>query len=665
MVKPLGVKLNNMDENRVDKLYKQILAANDAYRKGEPFISDAEFDSWEDELRKLNPNHEWFMRGVNDKAPKNRKIKLPYPMMSLDKTKTIDGVLAWMSKFPEATFVITPKYDGLSVGFDKDMSWTRGDGVIGQDCTKHLTFAAKPPISIMLQSSVIRGEIIFTNENWKRFKDIYPDAASSRNSATGLINGDFDSNRSEDYSLLTIMPYEIIGSDWPKECQLNYLGCKNFVKVSAAQINDEFLLNLFIQWKNQYPIDGLVIDVNETVYRNGTEANGNPSYSIAYKSPKFSEAATGVIKEVELNVNRYGIVTPVIVLEEPVILSGATINRVSGINMSYVTLWGLVPGEKVTIVRSGEVIPKIIGVGSTFIPFRETYNKVGDYLIDYNTNSTQRLFEMKNSNVTIPDSLKVCPHCSSKLEELVNEDGDWCEMYCPNEHCDGRLMESAIKFFTIAQIDGFGDKKITQIASRCLITSYPMYFDILNIDEEFLLRLDGWAETSAKAFVNECNKIKTTLPFARFLHATGWFGELGEKTLQKILDSDGWDMPIEELINIEGIQTKTATTFLTGKELYNKYEWVLKPMFNFAYIKTSDIVNDGKLSGLNVCMTGFRDKMLTNQITENGGNVLDSLTKNVNCLITKDKNSTSSKITKAHKLGIEVVDIQEFKEKYL
>jgi NAD-dependent DNA ligase len=192
-----------------------------------------------------------------------------------------------------------------------------------------------------------------------------------------------------------------------------------------------------------------------------------------------------------------------------------------------------------------------------------------------------------------------------------------------------------------------------------------MYFDILNVDVDFLLRLDGWAETSAKAFVNECNKIKTTLPFARFLHATGWFGELGEKTLQKILDADGWDMPIEELINIEGIQTKTATTFLKGKELCNKYEWVFKPMFNFAYVKTSDVVNDGKLSGFNVCMTGFRDKMLASQISELGGNVLDSLTKNVNCLITKDKNSTSSKITKAQKMGIEVVDIQEFKTKYI
>jgi NAD-dependent DNA ligase len=64
-------------------------------------------------------------------------------------------------------------------------------------------------------------------------------------------------------------------------------------------------------------------------------------------------------------------------------------------------------------------------------------------------------------------------------------------------------------------------------------------------------------------------------------------------------------------------------------------------------------------------MTGFRDKMLAAQISELGGNVLDSVTKNVNCVITKDKNSTSSKIAKAKKMGIEVVTIEEFKTIYL
>lgn len=651
-------------QNKIAELLALLKKANNAYRAGEPFLTDFEFDALENELRGIDPTNEWFKLAVNDKTPKKRKFKLPYPMMSLDKVKTIDALLEWIGKYPDATFVITPKYDGLSVGLNNKMSWTRGDGIIGQNCSEHLNYTEKPYL-IETQNVVIRGEIIFTNDNWHKFKDLHPEAVSSRNSATGLINGDFDVNRVEDYSLLSIMAYEIFDSTMPKNVQLNYLGNNVYEKVNAQQINDEFLLNLYTKWKNQYPIDGLVIDVNEPIYRNGTEANGNPSYTIAYKSPQFSETAIAIIKDIELNVNRYGIVTPVAILETPIFLSGAQITRVSAINMNYVTMWGLVPGEKITIVRSGEVIPKIIGVGSVVIPFREVYNKVGDYLRDYNEYSTKRLFEMKETNVSLPDNLTVCPHCGTKLKELINDDGSWCEMCCPNQTCQGRIMEGVIKFFTIAQIDGFGERKITQISSLFPNCAIPQYFQILNVTKEELLSLDGWAETSASSFIAECNKIKTSLPFARFLHATGWFGELGEKTIQKILDLDGWNMDIENLVLIEGVQEKTANTFLSGKINYNYYLETIKDIFTFSYVKTSDIVKEGKLSGLNVCMTGFRDKMLTSQICQLGGNVLDTLTKNVNCLITKDKNSTSSKINKASKMNIEVLDINQFKTKYL
>ena len=652
-------------ESNVNTIRTRLFEANNAYREGRPFLTDAEFDALEEKLRMLNPEDEWFKSGVNDLTPKKRKVRLPYPMMSLDKVKTINAFAAWAQKFPNATFVITPKFDGLSVGRDGDTSWTRGDGTIGQDCTKQLMYVNCPYNS--KRHTVVRGEIIFDNQNWSKFKELHPEASSSRNSATGLINADFDVNRIEEYKLLRVMPYELVGSQASKIMQLLYLGSEEYEWIrNIKDITEDKLLNLFLKWKTQYPIDGLVIDINEPEYRTGTEANGNPSYTIAYKSPSFSEVGESIIQDIELNINRNGIITPVVILKEPISLSGAMVSRVSAINMNYVTLWGIVPGEKVQIIRSGEVIPKIIGIGSVTIPFRENYNKVGDYLIDYNGNSTKRFFEMKQTNVTLPEKLKVCPHCGTPLKMLTNEKiAEWCEMYCPNVACSGRLLESVIKFFTIAQINGFGEKKIAQIASLFPSSSTPVFFQILNIDKETLLSLDGWAETSASAFIAECDKIKTTLPFARFLHATGWFGELGEKTLQKILDSDGWDMDLENLVLIEGVQDKTANVFLAGKIAYNCYLDVFKDIFTFSYIKTSDVIKEGKLSGLNVCMTGFRDKMLASQISEQGGNVLDSVTKNVNCLITKDKNSTSSKITKAIKMGIEVISIEEFKEKYL
>lgn len=650
-------------EQNINNIVNLLIKYNEAYRNGTPLISDAEYDALEEQLRILEPHNDWFKKGVNDNTPKKRKVKLPFPMMSLNKYKTIDSLSSWLSNYPNATFIITPKYDGLSVGIKGNAAWTRGDGIIGQDCTKQLMYTQKPVVN---DDIIIRGEIILNNKNWIKFKNNNSTAVSSRNSATGLINGDFDTNRIQDYKLLTIMPYEIVNSNIDKEQQLNILNSNVYHKVNKVdELTEEFLFNLFLSWKNDYPIDGLVIDVNESHFRNGTEANGNPSYCVAYKSPKFSESGIGIIKEIELNINRHGIVSPVAILEQPIYLSDVQINRVSAINMGFVTSWGILPGEQIQVVRSGDVIPKIISVGNISIPFKETYTKNIDYLNDYNTNMKKRNNLMLENNITLPDNLTICPHCGTKLEKLINDSGDWCEMYCPNNNCYKQIIESAIKFFEIVKMDGFGDKKITQIANYYLNSNNPIFFDILNIDKSYLLNLDGWAETSANSFINECNKIKTQLPFARFLHATGWFSELGEKTLQKIIDTDGFNLTIDELVKIDGVQTKTAVTFCYGRELYLIYKDYIHNNFKFTYFKTSDIVREGKLSGLNVCMTGFRDKMLASQISENGGNILDTFTKNVNCLITKDKNSTSSKISKAKKLGIEVLDINEFKSKYL
>jgi DNA ligase (NAD+) len=649
---------------------KTLIEANNAYREGKPFMHDAQFDALEEKLRILDPNNEWFTKGVNDATPKKRKLHLPYPMMSLDKVKTLDALKSWMQKFPNAKFVITPKYDGLSVGREGDMSWTRGDGRIGQDCTKQLmhvqtSYDAK-------SRTMIRGEIIFDNANWAKFKERHPEATSSRNSATGLINGDFDANRIEDYNFLRVMPYELLGSQEPKAMQLKLLGSDVFEFITdTTQVTEEYLLELFLKWKKEYPIDGLVIDVNETKYRTGTEANGNPSYSIAYKSPSFSEMGTGIIKDIERSVNRNGIVTPVIVLEEPIFLSGAWINRISAINMRYVFDWALYPGEQITVIRSGEVIPKIIAVGNTSIPFKEMFNKTKDYDFAYAEAIKKRKEEITVLNNEFITSLSFCPSCGKFLDTDTPDD-DWHELVCPGFSCRAVELDGVVKFFTIAQIDGFGEKKIEQIYDY--ITSKPgndsnfcTFFSVLNIKREELLSLEGWAETSVDNFLNEINKIKTTLPFARFLHATGWFGELGEKTLQKILDADGWSASLDILTQIEGVQEKTAKVFLNGIRIYDGFNDfnAFSNAFKFAYIKTSDMVKEGKLSGVNVCMTGFRDKFLVSQISDLGGNVLDSVTKNVNCVITKDKNSTSSKITKAKKMGIEILNIEEFKDIYL
>lgn len=642
----------------IDKLREEIRIANDAYREGNPFMSDVEYDALENRLRELNPEDEWFRKGVNDEKPKKREVELPFPMMSLNKIKNYDELIAWMKKYPDATFIIMPKYDGLSVGIHGTKAWTRGNGIIGQDCSEHIdAIYLKPNVS---EEYVVRGEILIDNNDWISFKNINNTAKSQRNSATGLINGDFDFERRSEYKLLRVMPYEIQGSSLDKNKQLDILMNNNYQRiVNPHYLTEEKLLNLFLAWKQLYPIDGLVIEINESKFRNNVEANGNPSYAVAYKHPSFSEIGYGVIDKIERNINRDGVITPVIILKDPVNLSGADIQRVNGINMRYIFDWMLYPGETVTIIRSGEVIPKIIGVGNSYIPFKEEYTSIKEYEYAYNLAVRERqnnTFGVFSSDET----LDKCPVCGKKLEELIGPDGDWCELVCMNPKCEGQILNGIIKFFEIAGVDGFGAKTFEQLFEAGVIRNQ---YDAFRLDYDDLIILDGWAEKSVDNFLSEMKRIRTSLPFARFLHATGWFADLGEKTLQKILDADGWGKDDYELIEIEGVQQITADKFTSGFYDYCKNEDMILHFFNFAYVKTPK--NDGKLRGFVVCATGFRDQALFKEIKDNGGVVGDGVTKETTCLIVKDINSTSSKVKKAQKMGIEILDIDGFKTKYM
>ena len=657
---------------RINSLREKLGEANMFYRQGNPIMLDEEYDRLEDELRELSPNDKWFEKGVNDDKPKDRSVKLPYPMMSLDKVKTIEGVLSWAKKFPDATFVITPKYDGLSVGVSSTNSWTRGDGTVGQDCTQHVQSILD---FLDVKDDIVRGEIIIDNRDWKTFKKRNPAAKSQRNSATGLINGDYDIEKHDDYKCLRIMPYEIMGSNLNKDRQL----CKYF-NSEFAHINDvkyfseKFLFDLFNKWRKKFPIDGLVIDVNDAKYRKGVEANGNPSYTIAYKHASFSERKDGIIDRIERSVNRNGVITPVVVLKEPINISGADILKVSAVNMRYVQDWGLYPDTKITIVRSGEVIPKIVSVENIDIPFREEFTENSKYELVYTSGVQLRQMQVTkffynektgNTEMIVDRSndylFSKCPVCGGEVTKLINDKGEWCEMICENVDCEGRIYSRISKFFEICGIDGFGEKTFNTLLDKGIIEKNPLEVFYLKYDD--LIGLEGWAETSVNNFLSEIERLKVSLPFAKFLHATGFFADLGEKTIQKILDNDGWDSTIEKLIEIDGIQEITAKKFMRGFKIYLKYDDEVNSLFKFTYFTTP--VSEGKLNGIVVCMTGFRDKEMADKIMELGGTVSDGVTKATNCLVVKDVTSNSSKIQKAIKNGIEILEIDTFREKYL
>ena len=674
-------------EKLIAQLRAQLEEANDAYREGKPIMPDREYDTLEHQLMRLDPSNDWFNKGVNDKTPETRKFKLPYSMMSLDKVKSIDEVREWFysivpeDKAADIAIIATPKFDGLSAYVSKNLCATRGDGCVGQMFLGQAMNILDMP-SVVEEGVAIRGEVIFTSGNWKKFQTLHPEAKSPRNSAVGLINGDYDKDKRKEYGLLSIRSYEILGSDKGKLEQLVILDSmtrdhRNTTPrkiYTIDQLNEEALFKLFTEWRQQYPIDGIVLDIDNAEYRTEHNANGNPKYSIAYKHPSFSDTADVVIKSVERNVNRKGVITPVIEFDS-VNIANADISRASGVNMKYVFDWKLFPGVKIRIVRSGEVIPKIVAVNGVSIPFRENYSSQKEYQKAYVAALGERFRQEEYDSLTHPQNWKQCPVCGKKLS------WNGANMMCENPECPEKEISHIAKFFEIIGLEGWKEKTFRQLYNEKLIHSV---YDVLTIDTagiDIIKRLPGWSEKSAIQFVEDILDLQLKpVPVEKFFHATGWFGDLGEKTIGLILREKGeflGNIDVNNMINmvteitetleeVEGVSMITAISFMEGWTKYlTEIEDQDSIVWRFAFLSDDRKSNKGPLKDKIFCMTGFRDKDMKAAIEERGGEVVDSLTKSTSVLIVKDMTSTSSKMEKARKNGTEILDIESFKNKYL
>jgi DNA ligase (NAD+) len=631
----------------MNEIEKRIIYYNEMYRKGTPVISDCEYDKLKEELEETFPDSILLRTSIIEEVPKEREEKLPIHMMSLNKTKTITGVFSWITKnnYTRLKFIISPKLDGVSILRSHDkLTWSRGNGIIGQRCDEQCSFIESPRKT----THYTRGEMIITNEAWYN-NEIFRNYKHPRNTVSGWITGDF--KEEIPYNLMTYVPYDLY-DHMPrnKNDQLRILNSMPYTEVKCEEISEELLHELYNKHKTMYPIDGLVIEVNDKEFRNKFETNGNPSYAIAYKHVSFSERCDSTIINIRRNINRFGVITPIIEFE-PINLGGATISNANGINMSYVLDWKLHPGQIITIIRSGEVIPKIVAVNGIEIPFIEDFSSQKSYQTQYEIQVGKRRTQCENELFN-EDPLTKCPSCGHNLEW----DNTHINLLCQNTECEGKKIQSVVDFFKIVEVDN--------VAEATLYTLYNCGFqnvnDILNISFEELSNVDGFAKTSAKKFISEMTRLKTTgVPLARLMHASGFFGSLGEKTIQLIIDeSEVMDVKsIEKLTSIKGVSTITANAFINGINEYNNTNFNVK----VSMVNTPPkIKKEGVLSNNIYCFTGCRPTPeLVSKMLENGGEIVNSVTNKTTHLVVKDTSLETSKMTKARSLNIKIVELSK------
>ena len=649
--------------DKTERLLSLIKKYNKAYRSGDAQISDAEYDKLVEELKRIDPDNEWFKTIEPVTVAKNRKVSLPIPMKSLNKVKDADSLQSWAKSIGLLSVnkvVITPKFDGLSLLHDEwtGMAYSRGGAENeGQDCSAHYK-AATSITNIDTSIHFTFGEFVFSKKSWianfagRKSPDTGEPYKSPRNTAAGLLN------RIEPSESLQYIDFFRYGIDMESindagiksyETLYRYL-CNDFHQpflcrtVEVQELTKELCQELYQKWAQDYYIDGLVIYAdNINVWRKvGRQENtGNPNYAIAYKDPSFTETFETTVKDITWKVSKSGALKPVVNIEA-VNTGDCSMENPTGYNAGWVYSHHIAKGAKVLVTRSGGVIPKIL----------ETLEPAS-----------------AKENDNLWKNLYCCPHCNAPTK--WDEKG--IELNCTNSNCCGVQLAKIVFFFRTLEAEYVGEEVLTKIFDA----GYKKLREILNITFDELLDIEGFGEATANQILNAISRIKDGVEVTALMHASDCFNGIGQIKAKAILSQLSKEQQFAfckghfcAWTNNTELQTKdyfinaktTLKSFMLGVIPF--YEFVAQNQLKILPMEEAKEVVDTKCSGLKVCFTGIRDGNLEAAIQSNGGEIASGVSKKTTHLIVADKNSQSSKAAKAIQYGIPIMTIDEFKSQY-
>jgi len=621
-----------MKINRVRELEKSILHHKELYYRGKAEISDEAYDKLENELKKLDPENPVLSLIGHMQIEKDVKVPHARKMLSLDKTYDQQNLEKWINNH-EALSVF--KIDGSSCSLiyregHLHLAKTRGDGSFGENITKKAMFIPDVPKAISIKEEIeVRGEIFCVEKNFFELTSEMTELGlerptSQRNIVAGLLG------RKENIHLsshLSFKAFDLITNEkhqreHEKLDQLKKLGF-DIPDYTLHKNNKDLQKRIDeakeFMGKGDYLIDGLVFVYDDLkLHQELGETSHHPRYKIAFKFAGDTKITK--INEIEWGVSRNGVLTPV-ALVEPVELSGAMISRVTLHNFGLVKNYELSAGDEIEIIRSGEVIPKFLGISK----------------------------KAKNGKFTYP---KICPSCSSLLEI----EDIW--LYCINENCPAKVKEEILNYVQKSGIEDVSDKRLDEMLSKKLIESIPDLYKLMHDD---FLNLDKVKDKLATKMYENIQKSKEQ-SLAQFISAIGVEGvsftksekiiAQGYNTIEKILALD-----LDSMMKIEGFAERSSQLFLYS--LHKKKNLIQQLIKAGIKIKADELsTGEGPLQGFKFCITGELSMPrgdFEKLIKKNGGIMVSSVSKNTSYLITNETDSSSNKFVKAKSLSVPII----------
>lgn len=639
-------------EKIMEELIEKLNYHTKLYDEGHPEISDQEWDELYFKLITLENKYGALPNSPTQKVnwepiSELQKVKHNHLMLSLDKTKNLEDVKAFVG---DKDYLVMAKMDGLTcslryvngrlVGAE-----TRGNGEVGEDILHNARVIVNLPLNIPYKDElIVDGEIICDYETFEYFANDYK---NPRNFASGKIRS-FDPLECAK-AQLSFIAWDCINSKaetlMDKLLNLKDLGFEvvpfSFYHLTYSTLEDEIKWIKEVSEKHNYPIDGVVFKYNNCEYYNSL---GNTEHhfrgGLAFKF--YDEEYETELLDIDYDVSRTGLLTPVAVFK-PIEIDGTTVERASLHNYSIMKeILGSYPDlyQPIKVIKSNMIIPQVVSA-------EYKNNQLHDHII----------FDAMSCK---------CPICNSIVKIIESESGVE-NLVCPNEQCEGKLVQCLDHFCSKKGLDIKGLSKATleKLLDWGLIEDIEDLYLLCNRRDE-LINKPGFGEKSVDKILNaieesrNCNLID-------FIAALGipLIGKTVAKQLVQYIDSyedfrdkieKGYDFTI-----IEGFGPAMSNAICDFD--YTVADKLAKYHLNI--IKTIEEEKTQDLDGKTFVVTGklktFKNRdELSAAIAARGGKVVGSISGKTDYLINNDTTSTSAKNKKAQELGIPIISEEEF-----
>lgn len=648
--------------NRVNELREKLEQFNhEYYVLDNPSVDDYTYDMMMQELKKLesdypeladpnSPTQRVGGEALNDFEKVEHKVQMGSLQDVFSYEQVRDFTDRCMTEVASPEFVVEPKIDGLSVSLEYvngvfTRGSTRGDGFVGEDVTANLKTIKSIPLKLKeaLPFIEVRGEVYMSRKTFDKIVEEQENNdeqtfKNPRNAAAGSLrqkDPKVAAKRRLDIFVFNVQQIEGKELKSHKESldYLKTLGFKVIADYKKVSTYDEIVERIQyigdMRDKYSFDIDGVVVKVNDFSQRISLGATAKvPKWAVAYKFPP-EEKKTKLL-DIEVNVGRTGVITPVAIFE-PVTLAGTSVSRATLHNQEFINDKEIRIGDEIMVRKAGEIIPEVLSS------------------VSHEENSVPYV---------LPDK---CPVCGAETVRYADE----AALRCTNVECPAQLKRNIIHFASkgAMNIDGLGEANVVALVDNHLINTVA---DLYSLTALQLETLERFGKRSAEKLVKAIEASKNN-PLDRVIFGIG-IRNIGQAAAKLLCEKFGtidaiMNATAEEISEIDGfgdVMSENVVKAFNDVHFAELIKALREKGVKMEY--TSDKTGDNRFEGLTFVLTGTLPTMTRDEakaiIERLGGKASGSVSKKTSYVLAGEE--AGSKLTKAEQLGIPIISEDDF-----